>query len=84
MADHGIWIRLMMLKKWYEATEKLMAAGTRRARQVEEAFWKTNQMVVIATPSLKVRETDGRILGKEEVQAVMKTANQIFELDAYY
>ncbi len=72
-----------MLKKWYEATDKLVAAGTRRARQVEEAFWKANQMVVIASPSLKVRETNGRVLGKEEVQAVMKGATQIFDLDAY-
>jgi hypothetical protein len=74
----------MMLKRWYEATDKLMAAGIRRARQVEEAFWKSNQMVVIASPSLKVRETNGRVVGKEEVQAVMKGANQIFDLNAYY
>eukprot|EP00884_Botryococcus_braunii_P014562 jgi/Botrbrau1/23106/Bobra.0243s0041.3 len=76
--------RSMMHKRWYEAIDKLMAAGTRRARQVEEAFWKSNQMVVIASPSLKVRETNGRVVGKEEVQAVMKGANQIFDLNAYY
>lgn len=76
--------RSMILNKWYNASEKLLAAGMRRARQVEETFWKTCQMVVVATPSLGVRDSEGRVLETEEIEAVLSKAAQSLEVKAYF
>lgn len=76
--------RSMILNKWYDASDKLLAAGMTRARQIEEIFWKTCQMVVVATPSLKVKDADGQLLKTEEIEAVLSKSSQSVEVRAHF
>jgi hypothetical protein len=73
----------MVLRKWREASAQLLTAGRRRAQTVEEAFWKEKKMVVVASPSLKVKDSRGRIVRQDELETLENRPPNFLELDVY-
>ncbi len=73
----------MVVRKWREASVQLLAAGRRRAQTVEEAFWKEKKMVVVASPSLKVKDSKGRVVRQDELERLENRPPNFLQLDAY-